>query len=79
MRVGIMGTGGLTHHVIDEQMDRALLDALKDKNREQLLSFPESRYVDGTSEVKNWIVVAGAIAAHIIVGFALIVDLAVGL
>ena len=49
-----------THHVIDEEMDRTVLAAIEHKDAEQLLSFGEDRFVDGTSETKAWIVVAGA-------------------
>ena len=61
-RVAVIGTGGLTHHVVDETMDRAILGAIRDRDERTLTSFPESRYVDGTSEIKAWIVVAGAMA-----------------
>jgi 3-O-methylgallate 3,4-dioxygenase len=61
-RVAVIGTGGLTHHVVDETMDRAILAAIHDRDERALTSFPESRYVDGTSEIKAWIVVAGAMA-----------------
>lgn len=59
-RLAIIGTGGLTHHVVDERMDRAILSAMAEKDEAGLTVFPEDRFVDGTSEIKAWIVVAGA-------------------
>ena len=64
-RVAIIGSGGLTHHIIDEQMDRAILAAIENRDQEGLLAFPEDRYVDGTSEIKSWIVVAGAMESDV--------------
>lgn len=59
-RVAVIGTGGLTHHVIDEKMDRTILEAIAEHDERALTGFPETRYIDGTSEIKAWIVVAGA-------------------
>ncbi len=59
-RVGIIGSGGLTHFVIDEEFDLAVLKAFEERDAEMLKSIPEGRLQGGTSEVKNWIAVAGA-------------------
>jgi hypothetical protein len=48
--------------VVDETMDRAILSAIEQRDEKALTSYPESRFVDGTSEIKAWIVVAGAMA-----------------
>src|SRR5581483_440070 len=61
-RVAVVGTGGLTHHVVDEAMDRSLLNAMAKRDEEALTAYPESRYIDGTSEIKAWIVAAGVMA-----------------
>ncbi len=61
-RVAIIGTGGLTHHIVDERMDRAMLTAMERKAEDELTDFPEELFVDGTSEIKVWLVVAGAMA-----------------
>lgn len=60
-RVAVIGTGGLTHHVIDQEMDLTILAAMAERDERTLTAYPESRYIDGTSEIKAWIVVAGAI------------------
>ena len=59
-RVAIIGTGGLTHHIIDEDMDRAVLDAIRRRDGTALTGWPEKLFIDGTSEIKAWMVVAGA-------------------
>jgi hypothetical protein len=59
-RVALIGTGGLTHTLVDEDLDRAVLQALRDKDVAMLSGLPEEKFVFGTSEIRNWIVVAGA-------------------
>ena len=60
-RVAIMASGGLSHFIIDEEIDRAALDAMKNKDVETLVTLPKDRLmVLGTTEILNWITVAGA-------------------
>lgn len=61
-RVALIASGGLTHFVIDEEVDRILLQAIKDRSIERLADLGEAIFQAGTSEVKNWIPVAGAMA-----------------
>lgn len=61
-RVALIASGGLSHFVIDEEIDRAVLAALRAGEIEELAGFGESIYQSGTSEIKNWIPVAGAMA-----------------
>ena len=60
--VAIFGSGGLSHFVIDEELDRVALDALQTNDREKLIAIPENRYQSGTSEIKNWIPLAAIMA-----------------
>ena len=60
LRVAVIGSGGVPHFVVDEELDRAFLDAMKRKDAEALISIPPYNYRSGTSELKNWIPVAGA-------------------
>ena len=60
LRVGIIASGGLSHFMVDEAFDAQIIDAIKAKDKERLLSLPRDNYIDGTSEVLNWICVAGA-------------------
>jgi hypothetical protein len=59
-RVAVIGTGGLSHLVIDEELDRGVLDAMQAKDEQRLISFPEDKLTFGTSEIRNWVVAAGA-------------------
>lgn len=60
--VAVIASGGLTHFVIDESFDHSVLEALQNGDAAKLSSLPESMFQSGTSEIKNWIVVAGAMA-----------------
>lgn len=59
-RVALIASGGLTHFVIDEGVDRTFLTALENGNLEPVFAMGEKTFRDGTSEMKNWIPVAGA-------------------
>ncbi len=63
-RVGILASGGLSHFTIDEELDRGVLDALKRNDGDALKSIPVQKLNSGNSEIRNWIVVAGA-AGHL--------------
>jgi hypothetical protein len=59
-RVAVIGTGGLSHMIIDEALDREFLAVLQEKDEEALTRMPEEPFVFGTSEDRNWLVAAGA-------------------
>ena len=59
-RVVVIASGGLSHSVIDEELDWMVLDAMTAKDAEALCALPVDRLIRGTSEIRNWIVVAGA-------------------
>lgn len=59
-RVAIVASGGLSHFVIDEAMDRALLTAMAKKDAAEIRRWPEKLFQSGTSEIKTWITLAGA-------------------
>lgn len=61
-RVALIASGGLTHFVIDEAVDRTFLSSLECKQFEPVFALGEETFRDGTSEMKNWIPVAGAMA-----------------
>lgn len=60
-RVAIIGSGGMSHFVIDEDFDRRILDAIAARDGEALCSIDEAWFQSGTSELKNWIAAAGAL------------------
>lgn len=61
IKVGIVGSGGLSHFVIDEDLDNTVLDAFVRGDDTPLRGLPDEVLVAGTSEIRNWIV-AGAAA-----------------
>ncbi|MCC6946137.1 MAG: hypothetical protein IT539_00075 [Bradyrhizobiaceae bacterium] len=63
-RVGILASGGLSHFTVDEELDRMVLDACRRNDGEALASIPLNKLGSGSSEIRNWIAVAGA-AGHL--------------
>jgi OH-DDVA oxygenase len=61
-RVAVVASGGVSHFVVDEDFDRRLLDAMKTRNYKVLAQEPDIHFRSGTSETKNWLVVAGMLA-----------------
>lgn len=62
-RVAVFCSGGLSHFVIDEPLDRQVIEAFEAHDFDALVSIPEDRYQAGTSEIKNWIPVAAMMDA----------------
>ncbi|MPZ12889.1 MAG: hypothetical protein GEU73_00415 [Chloroflexi bacterium] len=60
LRVAVLASGGLSHTLIDEEIDRITIDAMTEKDPEPLWALPVDKVVNGTSEIRNWIVEAGA-------------------
>lgn len=58
-RVAVIASGGLTHFVIDERVDRLVLDAMMKHDLTPVFALGENIFQAGTSEIKNWIPVAG--------------------
>ncbi len=60
-RVAVMGSGGLSHQIIDEDLDRMVVRALQDGNAAALGSIPidDLNRAPGTPEILNWVVCAG--------------------
>jgi hypothetical protein len=61
-RVAIVCSGGLSHFVVDEELDRIALKGLAEANGEILSSLPRHRLQSATTETLNWVTVAGAMA-----------------
>ena len=59
-RVVVVASGGMSHFVIDETFDADFIRALENRDEAHLTSIPASTLVAGTSEVRNWIIAAGA-------------------
>lgn len=63
IRVGVVASGGLSHFVIDERLDNEFLGALRSKDAATLSGYTPEVLTSGTSELRNWIVTAGALAS----------------
>lgn len=59
-RVGVLASGGLSHFLVDEDLDRAILKALAGKDAAFLKALPRNKLHAGSSEILNWVAVAGA-------------------
>jgi len=59
-RVALLASGGLSHVVIDEEIDAMVIDGLKNKKPEVLFQLPRKKLHGGTSEILNWVALAGA-------------------
>jgi hypothetical protein len=61
-RVAIVASGGLSHQIVDEELDQDVISALLEKDRDLLCSLPRDRLnvLPGTAETLNWVTVAGA-------------------
>jgi len=62
IKVGIIASGGLSHFVLDEKLDRQVVDALERGDTKVMGDIPVYKLQSGTSEIRNWICVAGAAA-----------------
>jgi 3-O-methylgallate 3,4-dioxygenase len=60
-RVAVIASGGLTHFVIDEELDRRVLDCITAKDAAGLRAIPRARLRSGNSEILNWVAAAGAL------------------
>ncbi|MCF7553670.1 hypothetical protein [Pseudonocardia sp. WMMC193] len=63
-RIAILASGGLSHFVVDEGLDRKVLDAIHAKDADALCALPPELLNSGSSEIRNWITAAGAMDGH---------------
>lgn len=61
LRVVVLASGGLSHFVVLEDWDRQVLAAMEAHDGAALGAIPRRYFRSGTSEVLNWIAVAGAL------------------
>jgi hypothetical protein len=58
--VAFAASGGLSHFVVDEEIDRLALKGMAEANGEILSTLPRIRLQSATTEILNWVSVAGA-------------------
>ena len=61
IRVAVLASGGLSHFVVDEDFDRSIIGAMREKDAAALAAVPQKRLISGSSEIRNWIAAAGAL------------------
>ncbi|MDB5999665.1 MAG: extradiol ring-cleavage dioxygenase, partial [Rhizobacter sp.] len=63
LRVAVIGSGGLSHFVVDEALDRRLIKAFIERDAALLRGLPRTALKSGSSEILNWVMTAGAVQA----------------
>lgn len=61
-RVGVFASGGLSHFIVDEELDRSVLSALRANDIDFLGRLEPRRLQAGSSEIRGWICTAAAAA-----------------
>ncbi len=62
LKVAIIASGGLSHFVVDEALDRRVLEGFSPGKGELLRSIERPALNSGSSEILNWVLAAGALA-----------------
>jgi 3-O-methylgallate 3,4-dioxygenase len=61
IRVAVIASGGLSHFVVDESLDRSVLSAITRDDADDLRSLSRAQLRSGNSEILNWVAAAGAL------------------
>ncbi|MBV8534324.1 MAG: extradiol ring-cleavage dioxygenase [Alphaproteobacteria bacterium] len=61
LRVALIASGGLSHFVVDEALDQTIIAALRAGDPARLAAIPKGALNAGSSEIRNWIALAGAV------------------
>lgn len=61
LRVAVLASGGLSHFIVDEDLDRQIVRALSEGPLDELCQIPANALNSGSSEIRNWIALGGAI------------------
>ena len=59
-RIALVGSGGLSHFVVDEELDALVLDAMASGDESRLAALPDELFQSGSGEIKNWLPVSAA-------------------
>lgn len=62
LRVAVIASGGLSHFVVEEELDRKVLEGLADPKGAALRAIPRTALLEGSSEILNWVMTAGAVS-----------------
>lgn len=61
VRVAVVASGGLSHFVVNEELDRRVIDGLQRRDVESLTTIPRRHMRSGSSEILNWVAAGGAL------------------
>jgi len=61
LRVAVVASGGLSHFIVDEELDREVLRAFEANDAQALRAIPRNALKSGSSEILNWVLAAGAV------------------
>lgn len=61
LRVGVLASGGLSHFVVDEELDHGIIQALREKDMHWLAGLDPKQLQAGSSEIRNWLIAAEAV------------------
>lgn len=60
-RVAVVASGGLSHFLCEEAFDRRIVAALQTHDAETLIGIPQQALLSGSSEIRNWVMLAGMV------------------
>ena len=60
-KVAVVASGGLSHFLVDEEIDQMAIKGMREKDADLLASMPRYRLNSGSSEILNWVTAAGAL------------------
>lgn len=61
LKVAIVASGGLSHFIVDQELDRRVIKGLERGHGDLLRSLPRGALNSGSSEILNWVLTAGAV------------------
>lgn len=62
LRVAVLASGGLSHFVVEEELDRQVMDNLAGDHSDRLGAIPRTALLEGSSEILNWILTASSVS-----------------
>lgn len=63
-RVAVVASGGLSHTKISEELDAGFIKAMETGDLAYMAAMSPNDLVEGTSEIRNWIILAALAAGH---------------
>jgi len=61
LRVGLVASGGLSHFVVDEELDHGIIEAIRRKDTAWLAALDPKQLQAGSSEIRNWLIAVEAV------------------